>query len=214
MLVRDAAHITPYNFDSCVHTIRVFVEASMHNLAGNCSLLGYYRYHYLSNTDPSSGSRLWFPAEFVALYHFNTQQRHLIKCIFESLLFFVPGNRKKTQLLPLCKTSISSIAYTCIKILLRYITYPPASGFLSFILLNPVQGFSVSTYLYLFPTTLLSAAKKRPTTPKHKDKRHRNKKDHGANNKSSHKSKKQDPFGQYHAFTQLPNVTYTFSYFM
>ena len=73
MLVRDAAHITPYNFDSCVHTIRVFVEASMHNLAGNCSLLGYYTYHYLSNRDPSSGSRLWFPAEFVALYHFNTQ---------------------------------------------------------------------------------------------------------------------------------------------
>ena len=43
MLVRDAAHITPYNFDSCVHTIRVFVEASMHNLAGNCSLLVHYR---------------------------------------------------------------------------------------------------------------------------------------------------------------------------
>lgn len=38
MLVRDAAHITPYNFDSCVHTIRVFVEASMHNLAGE---IGY-----------------------------------------------------------------------------------------------------------------------------------------------------------------------------
>ena len=73
MLVRDAAHITPYNFDSCVHTIRVFVEASMHNLAGNCSLLGYYGYHYLCNTDPSSGSRLWFPAEFVALYRFNTR---------------------------------------------------------------------------------------------------------------------------------------------
>lgn len=29
LLVRDAAHITPYNFDSCVHAIRVFVEASM-----------------------------------------------------------------------------------------------------------------------------------------------------------------------------------------
>ena len=34
---RDAAHITPYNFDSCVHTIRVFVEASMHNTIGRWS---------------------------------------------------------------------------------------------------------------------------------------------------------------------------------
>lgn len=29
-LVRDAAHVTPYNFESCVHAIRVFVEASIH----------------------------------------------------------------------------------------------------------------------------------------------------------------------------------------
>lgn len=34
LLVRDAAHITPYNFDSCVHALRVFVEASMHNATG------------------------------------------------------------------------------------------------------------------------------------------------------------------------------------
>lgn len=38
LLVRDAAHITPYNFDSCVHCIRIFVEASMkgtsHDLSG------------------------------------------------------------------------------------------------------------------------------------------------------------------------------------
>ncbi|KAF6035844.1 GBF1 [Bugula neritina] len=33
LLVRDAAHITPYNFDSCVHSIRVFVEASMQNVS-------------------------------------------------------------------------------------------------------------------------------------------------------------------------------------
>ena len=37
LLVRDAAHVTPYNFDSCVHALRVFVEASMHNATGNCS---------------------------------------------------------------------------------------------------------------------------------------------------------------------------------
>ncbi|KAK9718628.1 Guanine nucleotide exchange factor in Golgi transport N-terminal [Popillia japonica] len=29
-LVRDVAHITPYNFDDCVHCIRTFVEASLH----------------------------------------------------------------------------------------------------------------------------------------------------------------------------------------
>ncbi|XP_066139607.1 Golgi-specific brefeldin A-resistance guanine nucleotide exchange factor 1 [Euwallacea fornicatus] len=29
-LVRDVAHITPYNFDICVHCIRTFVEASLH----------------------------------------------------------------------------------------------------------------------------------------------------------------------------------------
>lgn len=29
-LVRDVAHITPYNFDNCVHCIRTFVEASLH----------------------------------------------------------------------------------------------------------------------------------------------------------------------------------------
>ena len=28
-LVRDAAHVTPYNFESCVHAIRTFVEASV-----------------------------------------------------------------------------------------------------------------------------------------------------------------------------------------
>lgn len=28
-LVRDAAHVTPHNFESCVHCIRVFVEASL-----------------------------------------------------------------------------------------------------------------------------------------------------------------------------------------
>lgn len=29
-LVRDVAHITPYNFENCVHCIRTFVEASLH----------------------------------------------------------------------------------------------------------------------------------------------------------------------------------------
>ncbi|KAK5641442.1 hypothetical protein RI129_009989 [Pyrocoelia pectoralis] len=29
-LVRDVAHITPYNFDNCIHCIRTFVEASLH----------------------------------------------------------------------------------------------------------------------------------------------------------------------------------------
>ena len=28
-LVRDAAHVTPHNFESCVHSIRTFVEASI-----------------------------------------------------------------------------------------------------------------------------------------------------------------------------------------
>lgn len=28
-LVRDAAHVTPHNFESCVHAIRTFVEASV-----------------------------------------------------------------------------------------------------------------------------------------------------------------------------------------
>lgn len=28
-LVRDVAHITPYNFENCVHCIRTFVEASL-----------------------------------------------------------------------------------------------------------------------------------------------------------------------------------------
>ena len=28
-LVRDAAHVTPHNFESCVHCIRTFVEASI-----------------------------------------------------------------------------------------------------------------------------------------------------------------------------------------
>ena len=28
-LVRDAAHITPHNFESCVHCLRTFVEASI-----------------------------------------------------------------------------------------------------------------------------------------------------------------------------------------
>ena len=28
-LVRDTAHVTPHNFESCVHTIRTFVEASI-----------------------------------------------------------------------------------------------------------------------------------------------------------------------------------------
>ncbi|KAK3910453.1 Golgi-specific brefeldin A-resistance guanine nucleotide exchange factor 1 [Frankliniella fusca] len=30
-LVRDVAHITPYNFEYCVHCIRTFVEASLHS---------------------------------------------------------------------------------------------------------------------------------------------------------------------------------------
>lgn len=30
-LVRDVAHITPYNFEYCVHCIRTFVEASVHS---------------------------------------------------------------------------------------------------------------------------------------------------------------------------------------
>nr|CAI5834185.1 unnamed protein product [Callosobruchus analis] len=33
-LVRDVAHITPYNFDVCVHCIRTFVEASLHGNRG------------------------------------------------------------------------------------------------------------------------------------------------------------------------------------
>lgn len=33
-LVRDVAHITPYNFDNCVHCIRTFVEASLHGSRG------------------------------------------------------------------------------------------------------------------------------------------------------------------------------------
>lgn len=33
-LVRDVAHITPYNFDVCVHCIRTFVEASLHGCKG------------------------------------------------------------------------------------------------------------------------------------------------------------------------------------
>ena len=36
-LVRDAAHITPHNFESCVHCIRTFVEASING--GRSSLL-------------------------------------------------------------------------------------------------------------------------------------------------------------------------------
>lgn len=28
-LIRDVAHITPYNFENCVHCIRTFVEASL-----------------------------------------------------------------------------------------------------------------------------------------------------------------------------------------
>ena len=28
-LVRDAAHVTPANFESCVHAIRMFVEATV-----------------------------------------------------------------------------------------------------------------------------------------------------------------------------------------
>ncbi|KAJ8926524.1 hypothetical protein NQ314_021126 [Rhamnusium bicolor] len=34
-LVRDVAHITPYNFDVCVHCIRTFVEASLHGCKRN-----------------------------------------------------------------------------------------------------------------------------------------------------------------------------------
>ncbi|CAH0564253.1 unnamed protein product [Brassicogethes aeneus] len=34
-LVRDVAHITPYNFDVCVHCIRTFVEASLHGCKHN-----------------------------------------------------------------------------------------------------------------------------------------------------------------------------------
>jgi brefeldin A-resistance guanine nucleotide exchange factor 1 len=34
-LVRDAAHVTPHNFQSCVHAIRIFVEASVNG--GNVS---------------------------------------------------------------------------------------------------------------------------------------------------------------------------------
>lgn len=33
-LVRDAAHVTPHNFESCVHTIRTFVEASLNGGKG------------------------------------------------------------------------------------------------------------------------------------------------------------------------------------
>ncbi|CAH1968968.1 unnamed protein product [Acanthoscelides obtectus] len=36
-LVRDVAHITPYNFDVCVHCIRTFVEASLHGNRGRKS---------------------------------------------------------------------------------------------------------------------------------------------------------------------------------
>ena len=39
-LVRDVAHITPYNFDDCVHCIRTFVEASLHE--GNLRLMEFY----------------------------------------------------------------------------------------------------------------------------------------------------------------------------
>ncbi|KAF5306262.1 hypothetical protein FQA39_LY08960 [Lamprigera yunnana] len=43
-LVRDVAHITPYNFDNCIHCIRTFVEASLH---------GNKRIRRLSSKDPS-----------------------------------------------------------------------------------------------------------------------------------------------------------------
>lgn len=36
-LVRDAAHITPLNFESCVHAIRSFVETSLNG--GKCKYL-------------------------------------------------------------------------------------------------------------------------------------------------------------------------------
>ena len=36
-LVRDLAHITPYNFENCVHCIRTCVEASLHT--GICIFL-------------------------------------------------------------------------------------------------------------------------------------------------------------------------------
>ncbi|ELU03437.1 hypothetical protein CAPTEDRAFT_227129 [Capitella teleta] len=35
-LVRDAAHVTPHNFESCVHAIRVFVEASINGAHLKC----------------------------------------------------------------------------------------------------------------------------------------------------------------------------------
>lgn len=36
-LIRDVAHITPYNFENCVHCIRTFVEASLNGSKSNCN---------------------------------------------------------------------------------------------------------------------------------------------------------------------------------
>ena len=50
-LVRDAAHITPHNFTSCVHAIRTFVEASVDG--GNV-------FYFLVNVLLSNNVQHWY----------------------------------------------------------------------------------------------------------------------------------------------------------
>ena len=44
-LVRDVAHITPFNYKHCVHTLRTFVEATLYSGIG--LFVDFRIYHYL-----------------------------------------------------------------------------------------------------------------------------------------------------------------------
>jgi hypothetical protein len=53
-VVRDVAHITPYNFENCVRCIRTFVEASI-----SCSKFQWLPKYYLNHTAQPQVTRRW-----------------------------------------------------------------------------------------------------------------------------------------------------------
>ncbi len=63
-LVRDAAHVTPHNFESCVHAIRTFVEASVHG--GNCHV------PFLGHAAENGAAFVSHPATVIIVVNFRS----------------------------------------------------------------------------------------------------------------------------------------------
>lgn len=70
-LVRDVAHITPYNFENCVHCIRTFVEASVDS---GKSVIAYVVAIYNQFTFIHMELRTYYLIYYVLFYIINEEK--------------------------------------------------------------------------------------------------------------------------------------------